>query len=87
MRPETRGAAALVPVKAMASASPNAAGIPTPGALRESPSPVLENGAWVPVDPTYPQERIAFVLADAAVALCVGQKSLAGLLPAGSPLK
>ncbi|MBT2508338.1 amino acid adenylation domain-containing protein, partial [Streptomyces sp. ISL-98] len=39
--------------------------------------------AYVPVDPDYPAERIAFMLADAAPALVVCTESTAGILPAG----
>ncbi|HEX6747842.1 MAG TPA: amino acid adenylation domain-containing protein, partial [Longimicrobium sp.] len=39
-------------------------------------------GAYVPLDPGYPAERLAFVLADAAVPVLVTQESLRGALPA-----
>jgi amino acid adenylation domain-containing protein len=40
-------------------------------------------GAYVPLDPAYPAERLAFVLADAAVPVLVTQESLRAALPAG----
>ncbi|HEX8317855.1 non-ribosomal peptide synthase/polyketide synthase [Longimicrobium sp.] len=40
-------------------------------------------GAYVPLDPAYPAERLAFVLADAAVPVLVTQESLRAGLPAG----
>ncbi|MFF4764683.1 amino acid adenylation domain-containing protein, partial [Streptomyces sp. NPDC001292] len=40
--------------------------------------------AYVPVDPNYPAERIAFMLADADPALVVCTGTSAGLLPAGT---
>ncbi|HEX2253053.1 MAG TPA: amino acid adenylation domain-containing protein, partial [Thermoanaerobaculia bacterium] len=42
---------------------------------------LLAGGAYVPVDPDYPAERIAFQLADAAVAAVVVPPELAGRLP------
>ncbi|HEX2188123.1 MAG TPA: amino acid adenylation domain-containing protein, partial [Longimicrobiaceae bacterium] len=43
---------------------------------------VLRAGAaYVPLDPAYPRERIAWVLRDAAVPLLLTQRSLAGGLP------
>jgi amino acid adenylation domain-containing protein len=43
-------------------------------------------GAYVPLDPAYPAERLAFVLADAAVPVLVTQESLRAALPAGVPV-
>jgi amino acid adenylation domain-containing protein len=40
-------------------------------------------GAFVPLDPAYPAERLAFVLADSAVPVLVTQESLRATLPAG----
>ncbi|HEY0022714.1 MAG TPA: amino acid adenylation domain-containing protein [Longimicrobium sp.] len=40
-------------------------------------------GAYVPLDPAYPAERLAFILADAAVPVLVTQESLRAALPAG----
>ncbi|HEU4556335.1 MAG TPA: amino acid adenylation domain-containing protein, partial [Longimicrobium sp.] len=40
-------------------------------------------GAYVPLDPAYPAERLAFMLADAAVPVLVTQESLHAALPAG----
>ncbi|HEU4451992.1 MAG TPA: condensation domain-containing protein, partial [Longimicrobium sp.] len=40
-------------------------------------------GAFVPLDPAYPAERLAFVLSDAAVPVLVTQESLRAALPAG----
>jgi amino acid adenylation domain-containing protein/FkbM family methyltransferase len=42
-------------------------------------------GAYVPIDAANPQERIAFVLADASVALLLTQSSLLAQLPADAP--
>ena len=38
-------------------------------------------GAWVPLDPDYPKERLSFMLEDAQVAAVVTQKHLEGRLP------
>ncbi|HEX9938621.1 MAG TPA: amino acid adenylation domain-containing protein, partial [Longimicrobium sp.] len=40
-------------------------------------------GAYVPLDPAYPAERLAFILADAAVPVLVTQESLRAALSAG----
>ncbi|HEX8273583.1 MAG TPA: non-ribosomal peptide synthase/polyketide synthase, partial [Longimicrobiaceae bacterium] len=40
-------------------------------------------GAYVPLDPAHPAQRLAFVLADAAVPVLVTQESLRAALPAG----
>jgi amino acid adenylation domain-containing protein len=40
-------------------------------------------GAYVPLDPAHAAERLAFMLADAAVPVLVTQESLRGALPAG----
>ena len=39
-------------------------------------------GAYVPLDPAYPKERLAFMLADAGVAVLLTQERLLGRLPA-----
>lgn len=39
-------------------------------------------GAYLPLDPTYPKERLAFMLQDAGVSLLLTQQSLAADLPA-----
>jgi amino acid adenylation domain-containing protein len=39
-------------------------------------------GAYVALDPTYPQERLAYMLEDAGVSIILTQESLAGALPA-----
>jgi amino acid adenylation domain-containing protein len=45
---------------------------------------VLRAGAaYVPLDPVYPQERLAFMVRDAAPALVISETSAAGSLPAG----
>ncbi|QLE45714.1 hypothetical protein FD723_36255 (plasmid) [Nostoc sp. C052] len=38
-------------------------------------------GVYVPLEPTYPQERLAYILADASVAVLLTQRKLADLLP------
>jgi amino acid adenylation domain-containing protein/non-ribosomal peptide synthase protein (TIGR01720 family) len=38
-------------------------------------------GAYLPLDPAYPQERLAFLLADAAPTVLVTNESAAGVLP------
>ncbi|HEX8242017.1 MAG TPA: amino acid adenylation domain-containing protein, partial [Longimicrobium sp.] len=46
---------------------------------------VLKAGAaYVPLDPAYPAERLAFMLDDSAASLLVTQEALRGLLPAES---
>ena len=43
---------------------------------------VLKAGAaYVPIEPTYPRERLAFMLADAAAPVVVTQEALSALLP------
>ncbi|HEX8139745.1 MAG TPA: MupA/Atu3671 family FMN-dependent luciferase-like monooxygenase [Pyrinomonadaceae bacterium] len=43
---------------------------------------ILKAGAaYVPIDPTYPRERIAFTLTDAGVCVLVTQESLRAILP------
>ncbi|MBB6348227.1 amino acid adenylation domain-containing protein [Nonomuraea muscovyensis] len=45
---------------------------------------VLKAGAaYVPLDPEYPEERLAFMLADSGAPVVLTQRSLAGRLPAG----
>jgi amino acid adenylation domain-containing protein len=41
-------------------------------------------GAYVPIDPAYPRERVAYILADAGVAVLLTQRHLAASLPAGA---
>ncbi len=45
---------------------------------------VKAGGAYLPVDPGYPAERIAFMLADAGPACVITAGGLAGGLPAGA---
>jgi amino acid adenylation domain-containing protein len=40
------------------------------------------NGAWVPLDPEYPQERLALMIADTAMPVLLTQEHLASRLPA-----
>ncbi|MFI8460817.1 amino acid adenylation domain-containing protein [Kitasatospora sp. NPDC085464] len=47
---------------------------------------VQAGGAYLPVDPEHPAERIAYVLADCAPVLVVTDKATADRLPAGSDL-
>jgi len=45
---------------------------------------VLKTGAtYVPIDPSYPSDRIAFMLGDANASIVLSQKELAGLVPSG----
>jgi amino acid adenylation domain-containing protein len=47
---------------------------------------VLKCGAaYVPLDPAYPAERLAFMLEDTAAAVVITQRRLAGGLPPGAP--
>ena len=41
-------------------------------------------GAYLPLDPAYPRERLGFMLADANAAVLLTQRSLLGILPAHS---
>ena len=43
-------------------------------------------GGYVPLDPSYPQERLAFTIDDAKVSLVVTTQQLAGRLPSGARL-
>ncbi|MFF8958121.1 amino acid adenylation domain-containing protein [Streptomyces sp. NPDC014894] len=61
--------------------------------LRRSPEMVvgllgiLKSGAaYVPIDPSYPQERTGYALRDAGVRLVVTESAVAGRLPAGPEL-
>ncbi|WP_019884141.1 non-ribosomal peptide synthetase [Streptomyces purpureus] len=48
---------------------------------------ILKSGAaYVPVDPSYPRERVSYVLADAGVSLVVTDSSVADQLPDGLDL-
>jgi amino acid adenylation domain-containing protein len=48
---------------------------------------ILEAGAaYLPLDPSYPPERLAYMLADARAALAIARAETAALLPAGVPL-
>ncbi|MFD0350539.1 AMP-binding protein [Kitasatospora aburaviensis] len=40
-------------------------------------------GAYLPLDPAYPEQRLAFMLRDAAPPVVLTERALAGLLPAG----
>ncbi|MFJ8628727.1 amino acid adenylation domain-containing protein [Kitasatospora sp. NPDC093550] len=40
-------------------------------------------GAYLPLDPAYPEQRLAFMLRDAAPPVVITERALAGLLPAG----
>ena len=42
-------------------------------------------GAWVPLDPSYPPERLAFQIADSGAAVVLAQLRLAPVLPLESP--
>ena len=42
-------------------------------------------GVYVPIDPSYPGERLSFLLADSGVAVILSRSDLAGRLPAGAP--
>ncbi|WP_393062392.1 amino acid adenylation domain-containing protein [Streptomyces sp. LN549] len=48
---------------------------------------ILKSGAaYVPLDPTYPTERLAYMVGDSGAPLIVTQSSHAGRLPADTPL-
>ncbi|MFD9888887.1 amino acid adenylation domain-containing protein [Amycolatopsis sp. NPDC059027] len=47
---------------------------------------VKAGGAYLPIDPSYPDERLAYLLADAAPALVVTTTDLAGRLPDDVPV-
>ncbi|MEO3977979.1 amino acid adenylation domain-containing protein [Streptomyces sp. CAU 1734] len=47
---------------------------------------VKSGAAYLPVDPEYPADRVAHMLADSGAAVVVTTESVAGRLPAGSPL-
>ncbi|WP_330333165.1 amino acid adenylation domain-containing protein [Streptomyces sp. NBC_00536] len=47
---------------------------------------VKAGGAYLPIDPDYPADRIAYVLADASVPLVLSQSAVAGVVPAGVPV-
>src|SRR6185295_14959443 len=42
-------------------------------------------GAWVPLDPSYPRERLAVVIEDTAMPVLLTTRGLAANLPAGLP--
>jgi len=42
-------------------------------------------GAWLPLDPAHPANRVAFQLSDAAAAVVITDSTLAGVLPADQP--
>ncbi len=47
---------------------------------------VAAGAAYVPLDPSYPPERLAWMAADAGLAVCLATPSGAGALPAGEAL-
>lgn len=42
---------------------------------------IKAGGAWVPLDPAYPTDRLAFMMADTAATLLVSQEKLLDILP------
>ncbi|WNM31447.1 amino acid adenylation domain-containing protein [Streptomyces sp. Li-HN-5-11] len=46
---------------------------------------VKAGGAYLPIDPEYPVERIAFMVADAAPVVVVTSRAVAGVIPVGTP--
>jgi amino acid adenylation domain-containing protein len=46
----------------------------------------LAGAAWLPVDPSYPAQRIGFLLADSHAVLVVASKASAEVLPGGVPV-
>ncbi|HMB52003.1 MAG TPA: amino acid adenylation domain-containing protein, partial [Thermoanaerobaculia bacterium] len=44
-------------------------------------------GTYVPLDPAYPQDRVAFMLADSGAAVVVSRDELAGRLPEGDAVR
>ncbi len=60
-------------------------------ALQRSPAMLVAmlgvlaaGGAYLPLDPAYPRERLAFLLEDSGARLLITEASLAGRLPAGA---
>ncbi|MFJ7498038.1 amino acid adenylation domain-containing protein, partial [Streptomyces sp. NPDC097727] len=47
---------------------------------------VKAGGAYLPIDPEYPAERIAYVLSDAGVPLVVSHSAVVDVVPAGVPV-
>ena len=56
----------------------------TPQMLAALLGTLKAGAAYVPLDPSYPEDRIGFMLEDAAVPVVICERALAGQLPAGA---
>ncbi|HSF40221.1 MAG TPA: amino acid adenylation domain-containing protein [Thermoanaerobaculia bacterium] len=57
----------------------------TPDLVSATLGVLAAGGAYLPLDPSYPRERLSFVLEDSNAALLLTERHLAGVLPEGGP--